>query len=399
MSSFSPKTALSARRPAGLAVRGAAVTLFVTLLPGVAGAQPLERQQTVGSLQEQARKLAAELDQLDQKTNDLDEQYNDARYQLDGLRQKLADNQAQVDAARTELEANRSAAQHYAIQAFVGNGDDTDLVGIADDAIEASQRRTFLASRYGDSEQVVDGLVAAQKDLADQEADLSAANDKVEAKQAEIEKSKTQLQATIDNRKQLAASVQGQLEEAVKAEQARLAAEAEAKAKAEAEAAAKRAAAARRPPAVAVQAAPAGSTGSTARSMSVVATPAPAAASTTPVPVGAPKAVEVALAQQGDPYRWAGVGPDSFDCSGLIMFAYKAAGVGLPHSSRALRGMTESISADELQPGDLVFGGSPVHHVGLYIGNGQMVHAPHSGDVVRVASIYSTSKPVSFGRL
>ena len=399
MSSFSPKKALSVRRPAGLAVRGAAITLFVTLLPGVAGAQPVDRQQSIGTLQEQARKLAAELDQLDQKTNDLDEQYNDARLQLDGLRQKLADNQAQVDAARAQLDTNRADAQRYAIEAFVGNSDDSGLVGIADDAIEESQRRTYLASRYGDSEQVVEGLVAAQKDLADQEADLSAANDKVEAKQAEIENAKTQLEATIKNRRDLAAGVQGQLEEALKAEQARLAAEAEAKAKAEAEAAAKRAAAARRVPAVAVQAAAPGSSGSAARAMTVVASSPPAAASTTPVPAGAPTAVEVALAQQGDPYRWAASGPDSFDCSGLIMFAYKAAGVSLPHSSRALRGMTERISVDELQPGDLVFGGSPVHHVGMYIGNGQMVHAPHSGDVVRVASVYSTSKPVSFGRL
>ena len=399
MSSFSPQKALSVRRPAGLAVRGAAITLFVTLLPGVAGAQPVDRQQTIGTLQEQARKLAAELDQLDQKTNDLDEQYNDARLQLDGLRQKLADNQAQVDAARAQLDTNRADAQRYAIEAFVGNSDDSGLVGIADDAIEESQRRTYLASRYGDSEQVVEGLVAAQKDLADQEADLSAANDKVEAKQAEIENAKTQLEATIKNRRDLAAGVQGQLEEALKAEQARLAAEAEAKAKAEAEAAARRAAAARRVPAVAVQAAAPGSSGSAARAMTVVASSPPAAASTTPVPAGAPTAVEVALAQQGDPYRWAASGPDSFDCSGLIMFAYKAAGVSLPHSSRALRGMTERISVDELQPGDLVFGGSPVHHVGMYIGNGQMVHAPHSGDVVRVASIYSTSKPVSFGRL
>ncbi|HOT79033.1 MAG TPA: NlpC/P60 family protein [Microthrixaceae bacterium] len=399
MSSFSPQKALSVRRPAGLAVRGAAITLFVTLLPGVAGAQPVDRQQSIGTLQEQARKLAAELDQLDQKTNDLDEQYNDARLQLDGLRQKLADNQAQVDAARAQLDTNRADAQRYAIEAFVGNSDDSGLVGIADDAIEESQRRTYLASRYGDSEQVVEGLVAAQKDLADQEADLSAANDKVEAKQAEIENAKTQLEATIKNRRDLAAGVQGQLEEALKAEQARLAAEAEAKAKAEAEAAAKRAAAARRVPAVAVQAAAPGSSGSAARAMTVVASSPPAAASTTPVPAGAPTAVEVALAQQGDPYRWAASGPDSFDCSGLIMFAYKAAGVSLPHSSRALRGMTERISVDELQPGDLVFGGSPVHHVGMYIGNGQMVHAPHSGDVVRVASVYSTSKPVSFGRL
>jgi cell wall-associated NlpC family hydrolase len=61
--------------------------------------------------------------------------------------------------------------------------------------------------------------------------------------------------------------------------------------------------------------------------------------------------------------------------------------------------MTRRITADELQPGDLVFGGSPVHHVGLYIGGGMMIHAPRTGDVIRIASIYSTSKPVSFGRL
>jgi cell wall-associated NlpC family hydrolase len=61
--------------------------------------------------------------------------------------------------------------------------------------------------------------------------------------------------------------------------------------------------------------------------------------------------------------------------------------------------MTRRISAAQLQPGDLVFGGSPVHHVGIYIGDGMMIHAPHTGDVVRVASMYSTSKPVQFGRL
>ena len=105
------------------------------------------------------------------------------------------------------------------------------------------------------------------------------------------------------------------------------------------------------------------------------------------------------MEQQGDPYRWAASGPNSFDCSGLVMFAYKAAGISLPHSSRALRSMSRSLSPDELQPGDLVFGGSPVHHVGIYIGNGQMVHAPHSGTVVKVSSMYQTSKPVSFGRL
>jgi cell wall-associated NlpC family hydrolase len=100
-------------------------------------------------------------------------------------------------------------------------------------------------------------------------------------------------------------------------------------------------------------------------------------------------AVDTAMAQRGKPYVWAASGPRSFDCSGLVMFAYAAAGVSLPHSSRMQAGMGQSVSRSQLQPGDLVFFYSPVSHVGIYIGNGQMVHAPTSGDVVKVAGIDS----------
>jgi cell wall-associated NlpC family hydrolase len=98
-------------------------------------------------------------------------------------------------------------------------------------------------------------------------------------------------------------------------------------------------------------------------------------------------AVDTAMAQQGKPYVWAASGPGSYDCSGLVQFAYAAAGIGLPHSSRMQSQMGQQVSRDQLQPGDLVFFYSPVSHVGIYIGNGQMVHAPTSGDVVKVASI------------
>jgi cell wall-associated NlpC family hydrolase len=100
-------------------------------------------------------------------------------------------------------------------------------------------------------------------------------------------------------------------------------------------------------------------------------------------------AVDTAMAQRGKPYVWAAEGPGSFDCSGLVLFAYAAAGVGVPHSSRMQSQMGQAVSRDQLQPGDLVFFYSPVSHVGIYIGNGQMVHAPTSGDVVKVASIDS----------
>jgi cell wall-associated NlpC family hydrolase len=100
-------------------------------------------------------------------------------------------------------------------------------------------------------------------------------------------------------------------------------------------------------------------------------------------------AVDTALAQVGDPYVWGAGGPDSFDCSGLTQYAYSAAGVSLPHSSSSQSTMGAPVSRSELQPGDLVFFYSPVSHVGMYIGNGQMVHASTSGTPVQVADLDS----------
>jgi cell wall-associated NlpC family hydrolase len=113
----------------------------------------------------------------------------------------------------------------------------------------------------------------------------------------------------------------------------------------------------------------------------VAAAPAPA-----PTPA-AQVAVDTALAQQGKPYVWGGAGPDSFDCSGLTQYAYAAAGISLPHSSSMQSTLGAPVAYADLQPGDLVFFYSPVSHVGMYIGNGQMVHAGTSGDVVKVIDL------------
>lgn len=94
--------------------------------------------------------------------------------------------------------------------------------------------------------------------------------------------------------------------------------------------------------------------------------------------------VGIALRYLGSPYQWAASGPSRFDCSGFTMFVYAQVGVSLPHSSRAQIGCGERVGRANLQPGDLVFFGSPIHHVGMYIGGGRMVHAPHTGDVVSI---------------
>jgi len=98
-------------------------------------------------------------------------------------------------------------------------------------------------------------------------------------------------------------------------------------------------------------------------------------------------AVRTACAQIGKPYVWGSEGPNSFDCSGLTLYAWKAAGVSLRHYTKWQWSDTRAVSRAELRPGDLVFYYSDLHHMGMYVGGGYIVHAPHSGDRVRMKKI------------
>lgn len=100
-------------------------------------------------------------------------------------------------------------------------------------------------------------------------------------------------------------------------------------------------------------------------------------------------AISYAMAQLGDAYVWGATGPDAFDCSGLTMRAWGAAGVSLPHSSRAQYGSGPHVSESALQPGDLVFYYSPISHVGIYIGNGLVLHAARPGEGVKISPLHS----------
>lgn len=129
-----------------------------------------------------------------------------------------------------------------------------------------------------------------------------------------------------------------------------------------------------------------------------VAVPAPAA----PIPtvevavqpvlqatptVASGSATSRALSKIGAPYRWGATGPNAFDCSGLVTWAYKASGVSLPRTSRAMSRVGTAVSKAELRPGDLVFFYRPVSHVGIYIGNGKIVHASSRKSPVKVSDM------------
>jgi cell wall-associated NlpC family hydrolase len=387
----------------------AIVALVVTAtLPGVVAAEPA---QSVGDLTARAKQVSDRLESLEVRSSQLDEQYNTTQLEIEQLQRQLAENTAEVEAARAALTDHRSTARRYAIDAYVSGGAVDEFLTPGDDNANLSRKRTYLSAVSGDRQQVIDDVSAAEGDLSDREAGLRAKAADIEAQRVALESSRGDLEATIDEQQALRASLEGQLAQAVTAERERREAEDASRARADAaaaQAAAERQAAARTATTLRAEAAARVAPTTTEAEdsdeprdgdrdipESTVAFPDPGN-----VPPGAAGAIAAARTQLGVPYRWGGASPGKgFDCSGLVMWAYGQVGRGLPHSSRALFSMSRRISAGQLQPGDLVFGGSPVHHVGMYVGDGMMIHAPHSGEVVKIASMYSTSKPVQFGRL
>ncbi|MHA6623785.1 C40 family peptidase [Pseudonocardia sichuanensis] len=116
--------------------------------------------------------------------------------------------------------------------------------------------------------------------------------------------------------------------------------------------------------------------------------PAPASpAFVAPAAAARSSAVQNAMGKLGSPYRYGATGPSSFDCSGLVKWAYDKAGVSLPRTSRAMSKVGTPVSRDELRPGDLVFFYKPVSHVGIYIGDGKIVHASNRKSPVKVSDM------------
>ena len=370
-----------------------ALVVVVALLAGltVVAAAPASGQSPIDDKREEARQVTARLDELSARYERLSDRANEARAELSEVQERIGQAQDRLDATVGQRDATRTELQHYAVDAYL-DGPDSSALSVAvesRDEREMPVRLGYLDSVSGNRAQLIDQLAAIEEDVEDRMVDLEENRAAAEDLVVEIDQAADDAQQAIDEQEQLQSQIDAELADLIEQQRA---AEAAAR-QAAIDAAAAQAAAQNPTPAPSgdTGGATGGDTGGTGGGTTPAPTPAPPAA-------GASGAVAAAMSMQGVPYRWAGADPSGFDCSGLMMWAWARAGRSLPHSSAAQYGATRRVSSSDLQPGDLVFYGSPIHHVGMYIGGGQIVHAPHSGDVVRVASMGYVGSPIGYGR-
>ena len=334
----------------------AAVVCALTLAPAASQADP---QPSIEQVQRQ-------LDALQEAAEGATEDWLNAKLEADKAQQQLDKLNAKVRRSEAQLAQLRREVGGFAAAAYRSGGlDQSFQLLLADDPnqfLEQASDLDGIARRQGDvlhKVSVASQQLDADKIVAKQQA---AALDAI---RVDMAAKKQAIDSKVAESKRLLASLKAEERRKLEARQAA--------ARAAAAADAQRAVASNRP--TRDTRSPSSSDNGSGSSVA---------------PSGrAAGAVAYALAQVGKSYVYGAAGPNAFDCSGLTMAAYRSVGVYLPHSSSAQIGSGRRVSSSELRPGDLVFYYSPIHHVGMYIGGGRIVHAANPSSGIRIDSLYS----------
>ena len=373
------------------------------LAAGLIGGPQIVKAAGVSEAEQSLEAAQDALDNLVDQMGQLDEDYGAAQDRKAALDEEIAVSQAKVDQMSAELGAVQQVLSDLAVARFTSGGSSalSPLFSDASTYSAAEQKAALGRVALDTGEATADDLQLLVDQLNDEQANLQRKLDEaaqlvttLEQKQAEFE----QLQVAYEQKLAAAEAAYGKAQ--VEAEMARR--------EAAADAAAAAAAAANQP-------APAtggntgggttspgrgggGNTGGGGSGGGTTPTPTTPKPTAPPVSGKAGVAVSAAYSQLGVPYRFAAEEPGvAFDCSGLTKWAWGRAGVYLPHQSRAQYGAVPHVSKDEAQPGDLIFYYSPIGHVGIYVGNGMMVHAPQTGKTVSLVPV-RWGKVVGVGR-
>lgn len=332
------------RLPSSIA--GAAILILSMLVAGPSAAAPTQAELEAAE---------ARLMEIEREFELVVEEYNAVNERLDRIQHDMAATQLIVRRINARMETKESAAVALAIELYKAGptGAAVEAVLSSETIADIETRVEYLESSNDAQAEVFERLAVDRMQL---DRHMSALEDQKSAALL-AEARLSQLRQRVEEKVALQEDEIAQLNAALERARAREAA---------AEAAARQAAAA--------------TSGSLLDTGPIKPAPAPNAR--------AQAAVDAALSQVGKPYRWGAAGPDSYDCSGLTMWAWAHAGVSLPHNSGMQYNSTPRVAQSDWQPGDLLFFGDPIHHVAMYIGNGQMVEAPYTGSQVRVNSAY-----------
>lgn len=403
---------------------GAFLVLVVLITNPLSSISP-SAADAVSDKKAEAERIARQLEQQGRQVAILAEDYHEARVRIEAVEVELSSASAEV--AKTDRQARkiRRRLTDQAVEAYVRGGSTQALALIAETQRmeEMAVRTQYIRTLTSGALDVLDELRSVRLQLDEQRSRLDAARAEAREAAAVVETKRREATAAEAAQRLTLQKVEGELATLVEAETKRRAEEEVRRAKAELEASQARAEAAAREAAARDAAARDAAARDAARrttttsttttttrpsaSSGPVVTPRPTTTTTTkpnsttttttvtgggsnapPPAAGADAAIAEARRQIGKPYEWGGSGPDSFDCSGLTSWAWRAGGKKLSHSSRAQFSETSRVSFENIKPGDLLFYGDPIHHVALYIGDGQMIEAPQTGKNVRYASIY-----------
>ena len=344
--------------------------MLIGTLAALFAAPPTFAQPPIAAKKAEAQRVFAQVQALDSSLGIADERMNLANLRLAQVRHDLAVNQHELTVARKNLKSSQqmiaerlvtlyTSPQTSTLEVILGATNLDDVLARVDSANKVSsldadvlnQVNTFRTAVVRHAAVLATARAAAKRLLAQRAAERQS------------------VAGQLAQRRTLLSSINGQI---ASLEAAQAAAEAQAAAAARAQAATNQAT---------VQAALSGTV------VGAFATTPEGASVVPPSPYQG--VVGVALSYLGTPYVWAGAAPGGFDCSGLVMYAYAQFGVSLPHSSYAMWGYGVQVPTDQLEPGDILFF-EGLGHVGIYIGNGEFVDAPHTGDVVKVEPLWGS---------
>ncbi|HEU4514275.1 MAG TPA: NlpC/P60 family protein [Nocardioidaceae bacterium] len=316
-------------------------TRLLTTLAAVALGSPLLLQGVAGA-EPEIEEVQAKVDRLYHEAEIASERYNEIRLELEGSQQELTtlrrDLKRQESAAeRVRREVAASVVSQYQGSAFSS----TSQVLLSEDPDTFLETLSTISAYDEQQAQLMDAYALEARRLQLRERAMQRELAEIAKDKKRLAEEKREIDAKADEADELLGTLEAEQRQAMAQEAAREAA------------------------------------------------PEPAAVPAGPVSGDAAAVVDYALGQVGKAYVWGAEGPDSYDCSGLTLMAWAQAGVSLPHSASAQMSSGTPVSQSELQPGDLVFYYSPVSHVGIYIGNGQIVDAANPSSGVRVAPVDS----------